>query len=192
MPTIKQLKKICKTCTVEKPRGEFPIYKSGPKAGQLASASCILCDNKNNNARKVKPDTGRVYKPRTYYKMTPELAATQKSRWRKAKSERIRKYVASVLSGAKCTDCPETRAITFHFDHRNPATKSFSINDALKGSISLERVKGEIAKCDIVCASCHAVRTANMFGDWRLSITPQGQAEGTPASLPCPEGPACS
>jgi len=44
------------------------------------------------------------------------------------------------------------------FDHRDPSTKSF----ALSGKCQLkseETLLCEVAKCDIVCANCHRVRT---------------------------------
>lgn len=44
------------------------------------------------------------------------------------------------------------------FDHRNPDTKVMCIS-AMVTHTSLDRVKAEIAKCDIVCANCHRART---------------------------------
>jgi len=46
------------------------------------------------------------------------------------------------------------------FDHRFPDEKSFNIGrDALAGRCSLEQLEREIAKCDVVCANCHRIRT---------------------------------
>ena len=45
------------------------------------------------------------------------------------------------------------------FDHRDPKTKSFAL---AAGKVLLKPraiLLAEIAKCDIVCANCHAVRT---------------------------------
>lgn len=164
MPIEKTKTKICKTCTIEKPREDFPLYKSGPKAGQLASASCKACKNKKQAA-----DNGSIdYTPRGYYRQSDEMRKNAKSRYRKRKRIRIREYVRSVLSGASCTDCQETDIVVLQFDHRDPAVKSFDISVAMNGSISLDRIKAEIAKCDVVCANCHIRRTARMFGSWRL------------------------
>lgn len=44
------------------------------------------------------------------------------------------------------------------FDHRDPKQKLFKIaRDAWKYSV--EKIKEEISKCDVVCANCHAERT---------------------------------
>lgn len=57
-----------------------------------------------------------------------------------------------------CDDCGvQHPPYVMQFDHRDPATKKFNISQAAQHSRAdtLE----EIAKCDIVCANCHAVRT---------------------------------
>ena len=44
------------------------------------------------------------------------------------------------------------------FDHRLGEVKSFVISYA-PGRHSLEAITAEIAKCDVVCANCHRLRT---------------------------------
>ena len=60
-----------------------------------------------------------------------------------------------------CSDCG--RRFPFYvmdFDHRDRAEKLFNIGaDALRGRCSIESLKREIAKCDVVCANCHRERT---------------------------------
>lgn len=69
-----------------------------------------------------------------------------------------REYVAEVKKAAVCADCGEKYPpCVFHFDHvpgRGP--KLFNVGN---GDYAIETVKAEIAKCDIVCANCHAIRT---------------------------------
>ena len=45
------------------------------------------------------------------------------------------------------------------FDHRPGVNKLFNIGEKV-GSYSLDKIWAEIAKCDVVCRNCHAVRTA--------------------------------
>ena len=65
------------------------------------------------------------------------------------------------LRRVPCADCGRTVApYVMDFDHRDPAQKSFSLaaeKVLLKNRGLLE---AEVAKCDIVCANCHRVRTA--------------------------------
>lgn len=45
------------------------------------------------------------------------------------------------------------------FDHRDPSKKEANVGSLRRDGASLEALKTEIAKCDIVCANCHRVRT---------------------------------
>lgn len=69
-----------------------------------------------------------------------------------------REYIAEVKRSAACADCGgKYPPCVFHFDHvpeRGP--KLFNIGN---GDYAIETIKAEIAKCDIVCANCHAIRT---------------------------------
>lgn len=67
-----------------------------------------------------------------------------------------------------CMDCGEKNYIVLEFDHREPSTKKHAIS-SMKGGATKPLVK-ELQKCDVVCANCHRIRTAKMFGNWRLSI----------------------
>jgi len=50
------------------------------------------------------------------------------------------------------------------FDHLPGTTKVGSIAN-LKGRIPNQALLDEIAKCEIVCANCHAIRTVNRQND---------------------------
>jgi len=69
-----------------------------------------------------------------------------------------RDYIAEVKMAAVCADCDgRYPPCVYHFDHvpgRGP--KLFNVANC---DVSLERLKAEIAKCDIVCANCHAIHT---------------------------------
>ena len=64
------------------------------------------------------------------------------------------------------------------FDHRDPSTKSFQVTGPLLKS--RESLLVEIAKCDIVCANCHAVRTYSLQGQRRAQRRTTGQIKNTP------------
>lgn len=44
------------------------------------------------------------------------------------------------------------------FDHRDPATKQYTVS-RMVGRAGTDAILVEVAKCDIVCANCHRVRT---------------------------------
>lgn len=79
----------------------------------------------------------------------------------KQKAQQVRAKKCQIIQQAKdkpCADCG-VKYIPFvmHFDHRDPSTKFRNVS--LMGSYSKERILAEIAKCDVVCANCHAKRT---------------------------------
>ena len=90
-------------------------------------------------------------------------------RYHRDRCRRLRlEYVA--LLGGKCKCGAEDN---LHFDHINPATKSFTIGDKItkpRGEI-LEEIK----KCQLLCASCHSDKTISDLG--------KSKAKGTHGTL---------
>jgi hypothetical protein len=80
--------------------------------------------------------------------------------------ERVRLRQAATLEFLRdlrrrpCQDCGGTFAPwVMDFDHRDPKTKSFALAAGHALLKAREVLLAEIAKCDIVCANCHAIRT---------------------------------
>jgi hypothetical protein len=76
-------------------------------------------------------------------------------------------YVDKVKAETGCMDCglhPEYSQV-LEFDHRPDEDKRFHISDGMVTG-TMEDLIAEMAKCDIVCANCHRVRTVkkNQFG----------------------------
>jgi len=81
-----------------------------------------------------------------------------KSSVRLSAQARDKKTKLVAYKGGKCLDCGgEFPICCFHFDHRDPFEKSFTISD---WGHSFEECIKEVDKCDLVCANCHAIRTA--------------------------------
>ena len=72
---------------------------------------------------------------------------------------RIRDAVRNIKESKPCADCGHSyRYYVMHFDHRDASTKTKEVC-RLTSEQSLVKVLAEIAKCDLVCANCHAERT---------------------------------
>ena len=57
-----------------------------------------------------------------------------------------------------CLDCRETFSPEcMDFDHRDPSAKISAISRMI--GRPLEEILVEIAKCDLICANCHRIRT---------------------------------
>ena len=93
--------------------------------------------------------------------------AGENARWRArhpdvaaAQAERHRERNRAIIREAKavpCHDCGQTfPAYVMEFDHAR-GTKVDNV--ARMVASSLARLRAELAKCDVVCANCHRVRT---------------------------------
>lgn len=65
-----------------------------------------------------------------------------------------------LLKSRPCMDCAGSFPwYVMDFDHRDPTTKASNVSLMVGQSIAWERVLEEAAKCDLVCACCHRLRT---------------------------------
>jgi integrase len=82
---------------------------------------------------------------------------------RKENKERILDYLIERYGDTPCMDCGgEFEWCSMDFDHRPGETKELKIGSVGGAKATLQyiaRVEKEIAKCDLVCANCHRVRT---------------------------------
>ena len=69
-----------------------------------------------------------------------------------------RELIDALKLARGCAECGfNQHPAALDFDHRPGTMKEFSIAGGL--SYSWARIVAEMAKCDIVCANCHRVRT---------------------------------
>lgn len=86
-------------------------------------------------------------------------------RYKNAASQLSRKYqlqrqakIRAIKLERGCTDCGyNSRPEALDFDHVR-GEKKFSVSNC---NYSWQKIEEEIAKCDVVCANCHRVRTAD-------------------------------
>ena len=107
-----------------------------------------------NAWKKVNPDRVRAHEHRYYETHREEMI--DKANARHAK---IRATLNDVKIALGCVLCGTRERLEFH--HRDPERKSIDMADAM----SWKRVHEEIAKCDVLCVSCHRNITANLVGD---------------------------
>ena len=66
------------------------------------------------------------------------------------------------LDAGHCMDCAmetnERTIVCFDLDHRDPQQKSFTISYMIDKA-NPNDMREELAKCDVVCRNCHALRT---------------------------------
>ena len=72
----------------------------------------------------------------------------------------LRARVAALKVERGCTDCGyRAHPDALHFDHLPRFTKDLGIA-RLIDHMDPTRLEAEMAKCEVVCANCHAIRTA--------------------------------
>ena len=77
--------------------------------------------------------------------------------------------VVDNLKRVPCMDCDGSfPPACMDFDHRDPASKVDGVTRMVNANLSLDRILAEIAKCDLVCANCHRIRT---HGTSRRALT---------------------
>lgn len=79
-------------------------------------------------------------------------------RFMKRRYHRRRKSAIKQLGG-ECVRCGSKKKL--EFDHRDPKSKSFSI---WSRGVSESRLVLEIAKCQLLCAKCHLLKTLSDLG----------------------------
>jgi hypothetical protein len=79
------------------------------------------------------------------------------------RSCKIRAFVRNLKAGRPCKDCENIYPyFVMDFDHREG--KLFSVSQMVARKLSLKRILEEIAKCDLVCANCHRLRSFSRLG----------------------------
>lgn len=104
---------------------------------------------------------------------------THNPEWHRNKVAERRRLL---LGGQVCSRCgfDDPRALEFH--HRNPEEKIASVASMLASG--WERLMREVAKCDIICANCHAIEHALVMelADMPVSETGAERREGSTPS----------
>jgi hypothetical protein len=74
-------------------------------------------------------------------------------------SQQIKKDLIKMAKDVPCMDCGiRYPAYVMDFDHRDPTIKVGNLSKMWQ-TYSLDEIKIEIEKCDIVCSNCHRERT---------------------------------
>ena len=105
-----------------------------------------------------------------YAKNREAILARQRERWAndleyrekfKARATNFRAKRKAFIAFQKakpCMDCGNSYPTEcMDFDHRDGNNKSFNVSNSTH--LSEEVLLEEIAKCDLVCANCHRIRT---------------------------------
>jgi DNA-binding MarR family transcriptional regulator len=95
----------------------------------------------------------------------------------RARRARFREYIAGELASG-CADCGERDIRVLEFDHIR-GVKVAAVS-ALMRDASFEKLKAEIAKCEVRCSNCHALATLRRRGgSWHDRFLPPRDEQNT-------------
>jgi len=141
--------KICNKCKENKSLDAF--YKNKVKP-QGVSNNCKDCQKAYNV---------------THYEKTKGRWKESRSASRAALRKKNQEFLFEYFSTHPCVDCGNSDFRVLEFDHLRDKEAAIA---ALIGG-SLEKLKKEIAKCEVRCRNCHIIVTYERLGNsWRTNF----------------------
>lgn len=129
----------CGTCKTWKPKEEFN-YRDVERG--LLQYDCRDCQQGHR---------------RNSYAKHRETAKAANAAWMHEAVRVATDYVYNYLLAHPCIDCGNSNILTLTFDHVRGSKKGM-LADMVSRGRSIETIKEEIAKCDVVCFNCHMRR----------------------------------
>lgn len=136
--------KYCPKCATTKPTSEF--HRNKARHDGMADR-CKPCAKVRN---------------REYYLATPERNP-QRMAHRKKSIAAGREFVRQYLSTHPCVDCGNANFVVLEFDHVR-GEKVEAISNMIRRGRSVAVIEAEIKKCEVRCANCHRIVTAERAG----------------------------
>ncbi|MDO8484761.1 MAG: hypothetical protein Q7S35_07425 [Candidatus Limnocylindrales bacterium] len=114
-----------------------------------------------NEVRKCDIVCANCHRVRTSARHAQRATPIGTSRYlgRKRAAWRAQAQLLDSLRDVPCADCKQRfQPCAMDFDHRDTDAKRHTVTRMI-GRAGTERILAEVAKCDIVCANCHRLRT---------------------------------
>lgn len=125
--------KFCNRCKTEKSVNDFS--KSNAKKDGL-NHFCRECN--------------KAYKKKHYEQN--KVLYIEKNNARKSV---LKAFIDEIKANSKCVRCPESDIACLDFHHKDDNTKDFNVAQAITIGYSIDKIREEIAKCEILCSNCH-------------------------------------
>ena len=125
--------KHCYRCGLDKPLSAFSENKT-KKDGR--SADCRECH--------------KAYNAIHYQNHVETYKANAQSRRKK-----IQRWLRETKKSLACIRCGESHIACLVFHHKDPALKETEVARVAIRGWSIDRIKREIDKCDVLCENCH-------------------------------------
>lgn len=128
--------RTCRTCKVEKPISNYGVRRAS-KDGLMTQ-----CKECNKSGQKI-----QYSKNKKYY--------LDRNREQRAKN---RKLYTELKSNTPCAKCGgHFPNCVMDYDHKDPSSKKMCVAQMM--GYSWKVILEEIAKCELLCANCHRIKT---------------------------------
>jgi len=142
--------KVCGVCKQPKPLDAFYHQRGKPES------LCKECRKARGRAWYAANKTRHQTFMKRWWANNPDKRKEHKQRAK----DKIQAHVRQLKEGRPCQDCGEPYPYwVMQFDHRPGTVKVGEMGRMSSRHTTMAQVKREIAKCDLVCAVCHAHRT---------------------------------
>lgn len=138
--------KVCTKCKQEKPVDQFRFAN---KALNKRHIWCKVCFSNHEKSKWYGTDP-------TYREKRTNLT--------KQRNKINRDFILEYKNTHPCEDCGISDYRVLEFDHIDPSTKSHNIGEMIHKGLALTTIKEEVAKCRVLCANCHRIRTWSQNG----------------------------
>jgi hypothetical protein len=145
-PEIPVETKLCTGCGVGRPLVEFSVKNK--KTGRRRTR-CRACRS--------------AYGRRHYEKHRDKYLSRARARIRRHERDSYWSWLMNYLASHPCIDCGQCDPVVLQFDHRDGTLKVATIGSMLARA-SWTALLSEVGKCDVRCANCHRLRTAEQGG----------------------------
>ena len=140
--------KICTKCQQELPISSFNLKKMNKDGTPQLQSLCKSCN--------------KIYQKEHYLQNKNHYANKARS-WETNYKVKIYSILMEVCKDG-CIECGEKSFACLQFNHIDPSTKIDSVSSMITNSKNIEFILEEVKKCEILCANCHAKKTAKQFG----------------------------
>ncbi len=145
--------KVCTKCKENLSDSSYNIKKINKNGTPQLQSICKECN--------------KLYQKQHYIQNKDKYSLKARS-WDKEYKKNVYSILMDIAKDG-CVKCGEKHFACLQFDHINPTEKTSGIANMIRDTKKIDLILQEINKCVILCANCHAKRTAEQFG-WYKDI----------------------
>ncbi len=140
--------KICTKCQQQLPITSYNVKKINKNGTPQLQSLCKECN--------------KVYQ-KQHYVSNKDHYANKARNWEKDYRIKVYSTLMKICQDG-CVECGEKSFECLQFNHIDPSNKTDSVSSMITNSKNLNVILEEVKKCEILCANCHAKKTAKQFG----------------------------